>query len=315
LVSTLRQKEALERQAAGVVGVDLNQIEMSWMRVTLAAEEGLRTVQEMKAWPSWGTFQAAEPFEIWAREQLDRFSHHEPPLVYDQNWPERIQHIFFCTTCFRRSKQLKAALSLNVLALASHRLRVTIVLVTFAEDLEVVQWVLHNFKWAIDCKLLLLASGGAYGAAEPKPDNPNGYWSEVPGGWQTLRYWHASKAKNISHRVAIASFPADLPAEKVILVNFDCDNIVGPGYVLALAEKCSQAAEPFGTGPVPAVSPSLTGPVTGRLAMNAKTFMARGGYDDEQNVCGSGHIFSRLNINNFFLFFFTNLGQASKTST
>ena len=70
---------------------------------------------------------------------------------------------------------------------------------------------------------------------------------------------------------------------------------MGPGYVLALAEKCSQAAEPFGTGPVPAVTPSLTGPVTGRLAMNAKTFMALGGYDDEQNVSGSGQFFFRLN--------------------
>jgi hypothetical protein len=167
LVGTLKQKEALERLAAEIVGVDLNQMEqmeMPWMRVTIAAEEGLRTMQEMKTWPSWGTFQAAEPFEIWAREQLDRFSHHEPPLVYDQNWPERIQHIFFCTTCFRRGKQLKVALSMNVLALASHRLRATIVLVTFAEDLELVQWILHNFKWAIDCKLLLLASGGEYGA-------------------------------------------------------------------------------------------------------------------------------------------------------
>jgi hypothetical protein len=38
--------------------------------------------------------------------------------------------------------------------------------------------------------------------------------------------------------------------------------------------------------------------VTGRLAMNAKTFMALGGYDDEQNVSGSGHFFSRPN--NFF---------------
>jgi hypothetical protein len=72
-VGTLRQKEALEHLAAEVVGVDLNQMEMSWMRVAIAAEEGLRTMQEMKTWPSWGTFQAAEPFEIWARDQLDRF--------------------------------------------------------------------------------------------------------------------------------------------------------------------------------------------------------------------------------------------------
>jgi hypothetical protein len=51
------------------------------------------------------------------------------------------------------------------------------------------------------------------------------------------------------------------------------------------------------------VAPSLTGPVTGRLAMNAKTFMALGGYDDEQNVSGSGHFFLIKQKCFFSLFF------------
>jgi len=35
--------------------------------------------------------------------------------------------------------------------------------------------------------------------------------------------------------------------------------------------------------------------------MNAKTFMALGGYDDEQNVSGSGHFF--LDQTKFYFFF------------
>ena len=189
------------------------------------------------------------------------------------------------------------SLALNVLALATHRLRATIVLVTFAEDKDLAQDLLHDFKWALDCRLLLLASGGEYGAAEPKPENPNGHWSEALGGHGTLRYWHASKAKNTAARVAVGQLPTDLPPDKAVLCNLDCDNILGPGFCRALAEACSKAAEPFGKGPVPAVTPSASGPLTGRVALFAKTFMALGGYDDEQNVAGSG-------IVSFFFFFF-----------
>ena len=90
-----------------MIGVNLNEVEMPWMRVTMAAEKALETLKEMKKWPSWGTFQAAEPLEIWAREQLDKFSHHAPPIVYDQSWPEQAQHIFFVALAFVEASSSK----------------------------------------------------------------------------------------------------------------------------------------------------------------------------------------------------------------
>ena len=129
-----------------------------------------------------------------------------------------------------------------------------------------------------------------------------------------MRFWHASKAKNTSHRVAIGQLPTDLPPEKVVLCNLDCDNILAPGFCRALAEEYSKAAEPFGGGPVPAVTLSAAGPLTGRVALFAKTFMALGGYDDEMNVAPSGHHFFFVTAKEYFFFPF-HLDQASKTST
>ena len=293
LEGRLLHRRLEEETAANEVGLRLDDLDVLWLRQNMAAEKGLETLREMKKWPSWGTFQAdTGPFELWVQEQLERWKGRAPSIEYDQSWPEKVQHIYFCTTCLRRGKQLKAALSLNLLVLASQRLRTTIILVTFGEDKDLVQDLLFDFKWAIDCQLLVLASGGEYGAAEPKPENLEGHWTEALGGHGTLRHWHASRAKNTAHRLAIGQLQSDMPPEKIVLCNLDADNILAPGYVKALAEKLSKAAEPLGSGPVPAVTLAATGPVTGRVALFAKTFITLGGYDEEENVAPSGTAFS-----------------------
>jgi hypothetical protein len=229
--------------------------------------------------------QAAEPFETWAREELARYKSRPPPVEVGGGWPEQsVEHIFFCITSFRRQQHLKRTLPLNLLALARLRLKVTVVLTTFGEDQDLLQDVLFNCDWALKAGLLVVSSGGTFKAAGPAE---HGYWATLPGGYGKLRFWDASRAKNTSHRVALSLLPADLLPEKTLLVNLDCDNLLGNNYARALAEAFSKAAEPFQGGPVPAVTAG-SGPLTGRVAVSGRTFAALGGYDDESDTAPSG---------------------------
>jgi len=103
-----------------------------------------------------------------------------------------------------------------------------------------------------------------------------------------MDFWHASRAKNTTHRVAIAQIPLDIKPEKTLLVNLDADNILAPGFLVNLAKTAATAAEPWQGGPRPTIRSAGGGPLTGRVAIFAKTFLCLGGYDEEEDIAPSG---------------------------
>ena len=91
-------------------------------------------------------------------------------------------------------------------------------------------------------------------------------------GLPSLKYWHASTAKNAAHQLANHCWGAN-----ACWVNLDCDQIVPLGYVRSVVTEYAKNRE------VPGLCiecSGVDGSLTGRLAYRGKDFFAIGGYDE-----------------------------------
>jgi hypothetical protein len=86
---------------------------------------------------------------------------------------------------------------------------------------------------------------------------------------QAPRFWHASVAKNTSHRVA----------EEEVLVNVDADNLVGPDFPVDVVKHFQQGYTvlqyEWGQG------------TCGRIAYRRQDFMKLRGYDEDAHPMGA----------------------------
>ena len=99
-------------------------------------------------------------------------------------------------------------------------------LVTFGPDADLQHWARTSLRWAVEHRLLRLASSGT--ATEQLAED--GCWREKPG--KQFSSWHAAVAKNTSHVAALKGS---------LLVNLDNDNLLGISYLGATAEAALAA--------------------------------------------------------------------------
>ena len=105
-------------------------------------------------------------------------------------------------------------------------------------------------------------------------------------------YYHASAAKNTSHKTAIAAIAAvggSHSIKEVLLCNLDADNMFMPAWPQTLVGNAVMNQCLHDDGPCPAITAGSDG-LTGRLASWAQDFMSIGGYDQESDTLGSGSI-------------------------
>ena len=155
-----------------------------------------------------------------------------------------------CMTMKNRLWQVERALPLNILHCWAHRHWVTIHLVDFGSSDSSLEWVLRTCRVAIDAGLLRVYSTG-----------------------ERMPHWHASIAKNTSHGLA----------EEDILVNVDCDNIVGLDFPVDVVRRMArdgftalQYEEGDGTA--------------GRVACWREQFLELNGYDEDCGPMGGQDI-------------------------
>ena len=209
-----------------------------------------------------------------------------PPEVANAWESNQLEEVTFCICSFKREEQLKKALPLNLACLAPYRHQVRVVVVTFGPDTTLQEWLRSKLGWAVEGGWLQLASGGtASGTALPADV---GSWIHRAG--VAFDAWHASVAKNSSHLVALMTSKKDL--SKTLLVNLDNDNLVGVAYLGAVAEAALTCKNSWHGGACPSVGCG-SGSLTGRLAYWALDFCAVFGYDQEPDVCPSGHAYTR----------------------
>jgi hypothetical protein len=187
---------------------------------------------------------------------------------------------------------------------------VRIYVATFGADEDGVAFIQHWLAYAMQQGVLFCGSGGAAGrhakAAVDHPPaaavgHPLPAAVELPGS--ELEYWHASIAKNCSHRFAAEHaiglqrhsgggaspcldevLQKDVAAQRVasrcLLMCLDGDNVMAPGLSLALTNAiggrwgCYRCSGNRGT--------------TGRLGCLLIDFVELGGYDQEPDTVGSG---------------------------
>ena len=77
----------------------------------------------------------------------------------------------------------------------------------------------------------------------------------------------------------------------VVLVNLDCDQIFEGSYVAALRRNFSTRMRPevIPVSRPQTVANGAGGSLTGRIAYTCISFLAIGGYDEEEGVLGSGY--------------------------
>lgn len=195
-----------------------------------------------------------------------------------------------------RDWQTQAALPINLWHLLPWRNRCHVVLATFGADVPLLQWIEHNLQWALNAKLLILATGGS-GVAEPSYQQ----YPLVPG--PQLRAWNSSTAKNAAHKTGILTVPEGQDLSQVMLVNLDTDNLIGQQYLAMLATVAADAKAHFPQTPCPAVGAGH-GPLSGRVAVFAKEFAALGGYDQEKDTAPAG---TPIELELSFGFYFYNI--------
>ena len=140
---------------------------------------------------------------------------------------------------------------------------IALVIFKSTESDDDMAWIREVCRTALDCGLLTVTMAA------------------LPGGW-----WHASVAKNTSHKLAIQTYrnkfgKADKNRQH-FLVNLDCDNIMGPRFCKTLGELL--IALPA-TGCIQAVSGKDPG-TTGRIGLYDETFLRIAGYDEEMGPMG-----------------------------
>eukprot|EP00439_Symbiodinium_sp_Y106_P060152 s158_g8.t2 len=180
-----------------------------------------------------------------------------------------IRSLTFCTACVRRSRQLCSILLPNVVTLAdsankvSTRLRWCIVLAEDGSERQSLQ--------------RLYTVLGLQGTEEL---DVRVCFADIH---QTGGYFHASLAKNTSHRFGLQCIDAqDADLRDHVLVNLDCDIVLPPRFAeLVLSRFTARTLQLLGCR----ANQSAT---TGRLAIRASAFMEINGYDQEPGILGSG---------------------------
>ncbi|CAJ1360662.1 unnamed protein product, partial [Effrenium voratum] len=174
--------------------------------------------------------------------------------------------VYLCTSCLWRHEQLKIALVPNIAMISEHTAEVRWVIITAPGTGE-----------EVTLQALQESLGDYHGAGHRGGSDASG-----PAGVEGLQQvrltlgfvdtratggaFHMSFAKNASHMLgrkeAVSRAVNEGDASSVILVNLDCDNIIGPKFLPALLETFA--------------NPRL------------QILQARG-YDEEPGVLGSGY--------------------------
>jgi len=156
--------------------------------------------------------------------------------------------VSFCMTCKNRKPQLEKTLRTNLLDNVADRRRVEFVLVDF-DTPGLREWIAASFQ----------------------DELADGYLRYYHSS--ALPYWHASVAKNTSHRVSTGK----------IVVNLDCDNFTGRHggrFLMHVFEK-------FGYDAIfHQRNPDTAEPNWGRIAMSRESFDALGGYAENMMPAG-----------------------------
>ena len=256
-------------------------VQSAWERFLETAQNALSDCRACSHWKS-NPNNLGDTLNSIA-ERLARMQKEGPPKD-ESAWTDLgLDEVLFCVTCFKREEQLKKALPLNLVCLAPYRHSVKIVLVTFGPDQALQDWLQNELAWALEEGLLKLGSGGE--ASDLGTDSPAGSWATRDGHIPRLTSWHASVAKNTSHKAAI--YFAAKSLEKTLLVNLDGDNLVGPEYLAAVAKTALASKNSWHGKACTAVTCGV-GALTGRMAYWALDFLAICGYDQERGVRPSG---------------------------
>ena len=193
--------------------------------------------------------------------------------------------VIFCVSCFRRNPQLLAAMAINCALWWSMRQYWRLAICTFGEDVQTVKEIQTYFRVFIECGLLVIGSGGTMGndltstdsCWKPKwmPKLPTGtppHQEDGKLGLPSLKYWHASTAKNAAHQLGNHCW-----GDNACWVNLDCDQIVPLIYVRSVVEEYRKNRDVLGLC-IECVD--VAGSLTGRLACRGKDYLAIGGYDE-----------------------------------
>lgn len=152
------------------------------------------------------------------------------------------KRLSYCLTCLNRKEQLQQVLPVNLRDNDADRQDVEFVLVDFCTD-GVQEWIAKTFVRDLRDGYLRYF-----------------YCSDLP-------YWHASLAKNTSHRLACGD----------ILVNLDCDNFTGyrnGRFLIRVFEQLGMDLLFHQR------NPQRTEANWGRIALSRASFEALGGYDE-----------------------------------
>lgn len=148
----------------------------------------------------------------------------------------------FCTTCLKRLTQIQMSLPQNLQDNLKYQDRIEFVVVDFGTP-GLYEWIYANFKWAL----------------------ANGYLRYLRT--DKMPHWHASIAKNTSHKIARGD----------ILVNLDCDNFTGANG----AEHILKIFQKYGNDILFHQWSGISKDGTyGRISYHRKTFFKLGGYDE-----------------------------------
>ncbi len=182
----------------------------------------------------------------------------------DDRRPVQQIRVAFCTTVFRRSRQFRDALPLNLDLMYPWRDSVSWYVALFqdpaGEGAELLAWVQDTFQDAIAKGLLVL-------------------------GAPIMEYWQCPVAKNTAHVFAVAvetEMSTDL--NKLMLVNLDCDNLLGPGFVQSVLSCVAHVTNTRG------LFISWQGKdagLTGRMCQSAATLMEINGFNESLLPSGS----------------------------
>lgn len=152
------------------------------------------------------------------------------------------KRLSYCLTCLNRKEQLQQVLPVNLRDNDADRHDVEFVLVDFRTE-GVQEWIAQTFA----------------------RDLRDGYLRYFH--CSELHYWHASQAKNTSHRLASGD----------ILVNLDCDNFTGyrnGRFLIRVFEQLGMDLLFHQR------NPQRTEANWGRIALSRASFDALGGYDE-----------------------------------
>ncbi|CAJ1451128.1 unnamed protein product, partial [Effrenium voratum] len=181
--------------------------------------------------------------------------------------------VYLCTSCLWRHEQLKIALVPNIAMISEH---------TAAYGTEV-HWVIITAPGTGEEVTLQ--------ALQELKDWPRLQQVRLTLGFVDTRAtggaFHMSFAKNASHMLArkeaVSRAVNDCDASSVILVNLDCDNIIGPKFLPALLETFANPRLQI------LQARGWESATTGRIAVRLSAFEAVNGYDEEPGVLGSGY--------------------------